>query len=41
MVYLVEQMITNLGFLIACVVGVAYYFVQKDKDSREDIAINI
>ena len=30
-------MITNLGFPIACVVGLAYYFVQKDKASREDI----
>ena len=32
-----EQMITDLGFPIACVVGLAYYFVQKDKASREDI----
>ena len=32
-----EQVITNLGFPIACVVGLAYYFVQKDKASREDI----
>ena len=32
-----EQMINNLGFPIACVVGLAYYFVQKDKSSREDI----
>ena len=32
-----EQMITNLGFPISCVVGLAYYFVQKDKSSREDI----
>ena len=32
-----EQMITNLGFPVACVVGLAYYFVQKDKASREDI----
>lgn len=32
-----EQMISNLGFPIACVVGLAYYFVQKDKSSREDI----
>ena len=32
-----EQMITNLGFPIACVVGLSYYFVQKDKASREDI----
>ena len=31
-----EQMINNLGFPIACVVGLAYYFVQKDKSSRED-----
>ena len=32
-----EQMITNLGFPIASVVGLAYYFVQKDKATREDI----
>lgn len=32
-----EQMISNLGFPIACVVGLAYYFVQKDRSSREDI----
>ena len=32
-----EQMITNLGFPIACVVGLAFYFVQKDKASWEDI----
>lgn len=32
-----EQMISTLGFPIACVVGLAYYFVQKDKSSREDI----
>ena len=30
-------MITNLGFPIACVVGLSFYFVQKDKASREDI----
>ncbi len=30
-------MISNLGFPIACVVGLAYYFVQKDRSSREDI----
>ena len=30
-------MINNLGFPVACVVGLAYYFVQKDKASREDI----
>ena len=30
-------MINSLGFPIACVVGLAYYFVQKDKASREDI----
>ena len=36
-VYFVEQMISNLGFPIACVVGLSYYFVQKDKSSREDI----
>ena len=29
-------MITNLGFPIASVVGLAFYFVQKDKASRED-----
>ena len=32
-----EQMINSLGFPIACVVGLAYYFVQKDKCTREDI----
>ena len=32
-----EQIISNLGFPIASVVGLAYYFVQKDKTSREDI----
>ena len=32
-----EEIISNLGFPIACVVGLAYYFVQKDKASREDI----
>lgn len=32
-----EQMINSLGFPVACVVGLAYYFVQKDKASREDI----
>ena len=32
-----EQMINSLGFPIACVVCLAYYFVQKDKSSREDI----
>ena len=30
-------MITNLGFPIACVCALGYYFVQKDKASREDI----
>ena len=30
-------MINNLGFPIACVCALAYYFVQKDKSSREDI----
>ena len=30
-------MINSLGFPVACVVGLAYYFVQKDKSSREDI----
>ena len=32
-----EDIITNLGFPIASVVGLAYYFVQKYKSSREDI----
>lgn len=32
-----EQIISNLGFPIASVVGLAYYFVQKDKSTREDI----
>ena len=32
-----EEIISNLGFPIASVVGLAYYFVQKDKTSREDI----
>ena len=32
-----EQIIANLGFPIASVVGLAYYFVQKDKSTREDI----
>ena len=32
-----EQMINSLGFPVACVVGLAYYFVQKDRSSREDI----
>ena len=32
-----EDIIANLGFPIASVVGLAYYFVQKDKASREDI----
>ena len=31
-------MITNLGFPIACVCALGYYFVQKDKASREDIS---
>ena len=30
-----EDIIANLGFPIASVVGLAYYFVQKDKSSRE------
>ena len=30
-------MITNLGFPVACVCALGYYFVQKDKASREDI----
>ena len=32
-----EQMINSLGFPVACVCALGYYFVQKDKDSREDI----
>ena len=32
-----EQIIASLGFPIASVVGLAYYFVQKDKATREDI----
>ena len=32
-----EDIIANLGFPIASVVGLSYYFVQKDKASREDI----
>lgn len=32
-----EQMITSLGFPVACCLALAYYFVQKDKSSREDI----
>ena len=32
-----EEIVSNLGFPIACVVGLAYYFVQKDKASRADI----
>ena len=32
-----EDIIASLGFPIASVVGLAYYFVQKDKSSREDI----
>ena len=32
-----EQMIANLGFPIAWVCALGYYFVQKDKSSREDI----
>ena len=30
-------MINSLGFPIACVCALGYYFVQKDKSSREDI----
>lgn len=30
-------MISNLGFPVACVCALGYYFVQKDKASREDI----
>ena len=32
-----EDIIANLGFPIASVIGLAYYFVQKDKCTREDI----
>lgn len=32
-----EQMISNLGFPVACVCALGVYFVQKDKASREDI----
>ena len=32
-----EDIIANLCFPIASVVGLAYYFVQKDKCTREDI----
>ena len=32
-----EQMINSLGFPIAWVCALGYYFVQKDKASREDI----
>ena len=32
-----EDIIANLGFPIASVVGLAYYFVQKDRASREYI----
>ena len=32
-----EQIISTLGFPIASAVGLACYFVQKDKASREDI----
>nr|DAO63371.1 MAG TPA: holin family protein [Caudoviricetes sp.] len=30
-------MINSLGFPVACVCALGYYFVQKDKASREDI----
>ena len=30
-------MISSLGFPMASVIGLAFYFVQKDKASREDI----
>ena len=32
-----EQMISNLGFPIACVVALGCYFMQKDKTSRDDM----
>jgi hypothetical protein len=32
-----EEIISTLGFPIASVIGLAYYFVQKDKATREDI----
>lgn len=31
-----EELITNLGIPTGCLLGLAYYFVQKDKASRED-----
>lgn len=31
-----EEIISNLGFPMASAIGIAYYFVQKDKASRED-----
>ena len=34
---LVEELITNLGIPTGCLLGLAYYFVQKDKATREDI----
>ena len=32
-----EEIISNLGFPVASVIGLAYYFVQKDKATREDL----
>ena len=32
-----QEVIANLGVPIASVVGMAFYFVQKDKANREDI----
>ena len=31
-----EELITNLGIPTGCLLGLACYFVQKDKASRED-----
>lgn len=31
-----EQMIQNLGFPIACVIAIGYYFIKKDTESRQD-----
>ena len=32
-----EQMISNLGFPIAFACAIGYYFIQKDKTTREDM----
>lgn len=31
-----NEIITNFGFPIACVIGCAYFIVTKDKANRED-----